>query len=311
LGIRSRITTWILDWLSQPLPHYERRVWNDPAALRRQIQKGDVLLVDGDTRVAQIIQYLSKSSWSHAALYIGDELVRRGGAAADEAIAAFGEDDARHLMVEALPEGVGLAPVTKYIDYNIRLVRPHRLRPEHRAQIIDDAIGSVGLSYDVRNILDLARYLIPVKVVPDRFRRTALHFGSREATEVICSSLLGRLFHRVRFPILPVIDHPEGFDAPIASGRKGGLLRRIFGYESSTYTGLFRMRHPTLLMPRDFDLSPYFEVIKFNVIAQGGFDYQKIRWAEIDDAPLPRAADRIAVDVPATADPGPAKDEVA
>ena len=181
VGIRSRITSWILEWLSQPLPHYERRVWNDPSALRRHIRKGDVLLVDGDTRVAQIIQYLTKSSWSHATLYIGDELVRRGGAAAEQAIARFGEEDARHLMVEALPEGVELAPVTKYIDYNIRLVRPHRLRPEDLKQILDDSIGALGLAYDVQNILDLARYLIPVKIVPDRFRRTALHFGSKEA----------------------------------------------------------------------------------------------------------------------------------
>ncbi len=297
MGIRSRLTGWILDWLSQPMPHYERRVWNDPSALRRHIHPGDILLVDGDTRVAQIIQYLTKSSWSHAALYIGDEIVRRGGPAADAAIAAFGADDARRLMVEALPEGVELAPVTKYIDYNIRLVRPHRLRPDDLKQILDDAIGALGLSYDVQNILDLARYLIPVRVVPDRFRRTALHFGSKEATEVICSSLLGRIFHHVRFPILPAVDHPEGFDAPSPAQKRGGLLRRVFGYESNAYTGLFRMRHPTLLTPRDFDLSPYFEVVKFNVIENGGFDYQKIQWAEVDDAPVPRFAERAAIEV--------------
>ena len=268
-------------------------MWNDPAALHRHIHKGDVLLVDGDTRVAQIIQYLSKSSWSHAALYIGDELVRRGGPEAEEAIAHFGEEDARHLLVEALPDGVVVSPVTKYVDYNIRLVRPHRLRPEHLKLILDDAIGSLGLAYDVRNILDLARYLIPVKIVPDRFRETALHFGSSNATEVICSSLLGRIFHHVRFPILPVVDHPEGFDAP-ASGGKLGVLRKIFGYDSTNYTGIFRMRHPTLLMPRDFDLSPYFEIVKFNVIAAGGFDYQRIQWADVEDEPVPRGADRIA-----------------
>jgi hypothetical protein len=273
------------------MPHYERRVWNDPRSLERHVRKADILLVDGDTRVAQIIQYLTKSCWSHAALYIGDELVRRGGPAAEAAIAAYGEEGARHLMIEALPDGVVATPITKYVDYNIRLVRPHRLRPDHEKQILADAIGSLGLAYDVENILDLARYLIPVKVVPERLRRTALHFGSSEATEVICSSLLGRIFHRVRFPILPAIDHPEGFDAPSPS-RRSGILRRIFGYESSTYTGFFRMRHPTLLTPRDFDLSPYFEIVKFNVIADGGFDYQKIQWSEVDDDPVPRGEER-------------------
>jgi hypothetical protein len=51
------------------------------------------------------------------------------------------------------------------------------------------------------------------------------------------------------------------------------------------------MRHPNLLTPRDFDLSPYFEVVKFNVIADGHFDYQRIRWA--DDGPEERAGDLV------------------
>jgi hypothetical protein len=96
----------------------------------------------------------------------------------------------------------------------------------------------------------------------------------------MCSSLLGKLFAKVRFPILPTI---EGRDA--RSEEPPTLLSRIFGYESEGYTGIFRMRHPTLLTPRDFDLSPYFETIKFNVIADGRFDYQRIQWAEQELAP--------------------------
>jgi hypothetical protein len=166
----------------------------------------------------------------------------------------------------------------------VRLVRPHRLRGEDLHVILDEAVAAIGWRYDMRNVVDLARYLIPVKVVPDRFRRTALHFGSGGATEVICSSLLGRLFQQVRFPILPHIEFPEGFDAP-RPPRRGGVLRRIFGHESERFTGLFHMRHPTLLTPRDFDLSPYFEIIKFNAIADGRFDYQRIRWARVEEPP--------------------------
>ena len=54
------------------------------------------------------------------------------------------------------------------------------------------------------------------------------------------------------------------------------------------------MRHPTLLTPRDFDLSPYFEIIKFNVIVDGNFDYTRIQWAKDEpEAPeeAPAAAD--------------------
>lgn len=284
MDIRRWITQRIIAFLTEPLEHYERRSWNDPAALRRHIRKGDILLVDGDNRVSTIIKYLTQSSWSHAALYLGDELVRRGDKSAEQARAQFGATGAEELLLEALPDGVVASPLSKYIDYNVRVVRPHRLRPEHLKVILDDAVGALGWRYDLRNVLDLARYLIPVRVIPDRFRRTALHFGSGTPTEVICSSLLGRLFHSVRFPVLPAVEFPKGFDAAVQPiGSRYRLLRRVFGHEARSYTGMFRMRHPSLLTPRDFDLSPYFEVVKFNVIADGGFDYQRIHWVETDE----------------------------
>ena len=279
MDCRRWITEKIVEFLTEPLPHYERRGWNNPHALQRHVRKGDVLLVEGDSRVAAIIKYLTQSSWSHAALYVGDELLQRGGMA--ERIARRFGDEADRIVVEALPEGVVASPISKYIDFNARLVRPHKLRAEDLETLIDDAVRSIGWRYDLRNVLDLARYLVPVRIVPDRFRRTALHFGSGAATEVICSSLLGQLFHRVRFPILPHVEFPDGFDAP-RPARRRGILRRVFGYESARYTGIFHMRHPTLLTPRDFDLSPYFEIVKFNVISDGGFDYTRIHWAQED-----------------------------
>jgi hypothetical protein len=277
VDLRGWITDRILEFLTEPLPHYEQRGWNNPEALRRHVRKGDVLLVDGDNRVSLIIKYLTQSSWSHAAIYIGDELLRRGGRQAEAARRAFGEE-AAWLLVEALPEGVVASPLSKYIDFNIRLLRPHRLRPDHLKTILEDAVAAIGWRYDLRNVIDLARYLIPVRLVPYRFRRTALHFGSGAPTEVICSSLIAMLFHKVRFPVLPREDVPG--EIPASAPRRGSVLSRVFGYESHHFTGLFRMRHPSLLTPRDFDLSPYFEIIKFNVIAEGGFDYQHIHWVE-------------------------------
>jgi hypothetical protein len=280
VDVRGWITRKIIDYLTEPLPHYQRFVWNDPQALLRHIRKGDVLLVDGDNRVSQIIKYLTQSCWSHAALFVGDELLRRGGVSADRAREAFGED-AEELLVEALPHGVIASPLSKYVDYNIRIARPHRLQPDHLKLILEDALAAIGWRYDLRNVFDLARYLVPVHLVPNTLRRTALHFGSGQPTEVICSSLLGRLFAKVRFPILPQVEYPDAFDA--ADPARPNLLRRIFGFDSEGFTGIFRMRHPTLLTPRDFDLSPYFEIVKFNVVADGRFDYQRIQWAEQEE----------------------------
>ena len=47
--------------------------------------------------------------------------------------------------------------------------------------------------------------------------------------------------------------------------------------------GVLKMVSPTLVTPRDFDLSPYFEIVKFNIIENMRFDYHKILWA--DDTP--------------------------
>jgi hypothetical protein len=291
VSLRRWLNERLLTFLTEPLPRYQQRGWNDLAALRRHVRKGDVLLVAGDNRISAIIRYLTQSSWSHAALYVGDELLRRGGARAEEVRRRFGEE-AEDLLVEALPEGVVTSPLSKYVDFNIRLVRAHGLLREDRDRILREALDALGWRYDLRNVLDLARYLLPVTLVPARFRRTALHFGSGAPTEVICSSLIGQLFQRVRFPILPP-DRMEGsFDAP-AKPARGRLLRRIFGHEGPSYTGLFQMRHPTLLTPADFDLSPYFEIVKFNVIADGGFDYRRIRWQPEAAEPTPAAAPRL------------------
>jgi hypothetical protein len=276
--MRAWLTRVLLDWLSEPIPAYEQRVWNDPHALRRSIRKGDVLLVEGDNRISVVIKYLTQSSWSHSALYLGDELLRRGGERARQAREEFGAD-AEQLVLEAVPRGVIVSPLAKYIDYNIRIARPHRLRADHLRIILDDAIASLGWRYDLRNVLDLLRYLLPAKLVPHRFRLAAFDFGGGDSREVICSSLLGRLFQKVGFPVLPDVEFPAG-DAP--DGRRG-LLSRVLGHENERAGGLFRMRHPTLLTPRDFDLSPYFEIVKFNAIDQGAFDYERIRWADGED----------------------------
>jgi hypothetical protein len=277
LGFRRWLVQWMIDYLTRPLPSYERRGHNDLRALKAHARKGDVILVEGDQRVSAIIRYLTQSSWSHSALYVGDELTARGGELAAFAHDRFGPE-ASHLLVEALPEGVVASPLIKYVDFNVRICRPHGLRPSHLRQIMDEAMASIGWRYDLRNAFDLARYLIPVSLVPNRWRSTALHFGSGEPTEVMCSSLIARLFQRVRFPVLPTLTFPQGESPP--RPHRGRLARRIFGEPSEAFTGIFRMRHPKLVTPRDFDLSPYFDIIKFNHLAEGDFDYSRMRWAE-------------------------------
>jgi hypothetical protein len=281
------LTDRLTRYMSEPVSHYDLRDRNDLDQLKSTIRKGDVLLVDGDQRVSSVIKYLTRSTWSHAVLYIGDELLRRDGDLKERTRETFG-DSAEHLIVEALFDGVVASPLEKYIDYNVRLCRPNRLRSDHLKIVLDDAVAAIGWRYDLRNILDLAVHLIFVSLLPGRHREEVLRFGSGASSQVICTSLLGQLFHKVGFPVLPTVTYPEGpgvQEAPIERRRWSLLPRR----RRRRQLGLYRRRHPTLLAPRDFDLSPYFQIVKFNLIPDSKFDYSRIEWVP-EDEPENKAA---------------------
>jgi hypothetical protein len=279
----ERMSDWAITLLTKPVSSYSLQIPNDIAALKRHIRKGDVILVEGNERVSECIKYLTQSSWSHSALYVGDEPIRRNPELKAPLVAQYGEE-ANSLVVEAIVEaGVVLSPLSKYRDFNLRVCRPFNLSAADLADVMDEAIRSVGDTYDLRNVIDLARYFLPVSLVPARFRRQALQFGSGEPTRVICSSVIASSFHRVKFPIVPNYEQlpPEALAAPpprrklwpIGSKQTTGALQY----------GALRLVSQTLVTPRDFDLSPYFEIIKFNIIENMRFDYHKILWA--DDAP--------------------------
>jgi Permuted papain-like amidase enzyme, YaeF/YiiX, C92 family len=278
----DRMSDWAVGMLTKPLKSYALHIPNDIAALKRHVRKGDVILVEGNERVSECIKYLTQSSWSHSMLYVGDEPIRRNPEMKAPLVAQFGEE-ANFLVVEAIVEaGVVLSPLSKYRDFNIRVCRPFNLSAADLAEVMDEAIRSVGDTYDLRNVIDLARYFLPVSLVPARFRRQALQFGSGEPTRVICSSVIASSFHRVKFPIVPNYEQlpPETIPPEPPKRRLWPIGNRTTG---ALQYGALRLVSPTLVTPRDFDLSPYFEIIKFNIIENMRFDYHKILWA--DDAP--------------------------
>jgi hypothetical protein len=265
--------------LTKPLLHYSLNFPNDLVALRRYIRKGDVVLVEGNERISECIKYLTQSSWSHSALFVGDEPLRRNPMLREAFKQQYGED-AEFLMVEALVEsGVVLSPLGKYADFNLRVCRPYRLSASDLREVLDEALSHVGDVYDIKNVVDLARYFMPLKLVPRRLRHHALHFGSGEPTRVICSSLIAGCFERVGFPVIPrFAELPARPDAE-------GWWRLHLGARASRYGVMMRVSS-SLVTPRDFDVSPYFDIIKFNVIENFRFDYHRIPWAEDQPDPL-------------------------
>ena len=277
--ILRRVTAFAVSLLTKPVARYQLTIPNDLARLRRNIRKGDVILVEGNERISECIKYLTQSSWSHSCLYVGDEALKRDPKMRDELIAKYG-DEANYLVVEALVEGgVVLTPLSKYREFNIRICRPYGLSAADQREVVQRALDNVGHRYDLRNIFDLARYFLPVSLVPARLRRQALHFGSGDPTRVICSSMIAECFSHVRFPVLPRYEpFPPGFEPAKASS----WIRR-FSRRTASFPGLLRMVSPTLITPRDFDLSPYFQIIKFNVLEDSRFDYRNLLWIEEPD----------------------------
>jgi hypothetical protein len=191
--------------LTKPLKRYTLVYPNDLAELKRQIRKGDVILVEGNERISQVIKYLTQSSWSHSALYVGDEAIKGDPELRLKLAQEYGEE-ANYMVVEALVEsGVVLTPLERYRDFNVRICRPYGLSEADLRIVMEEALAHVGRQYDLRNAFDLARYFLPVSLVPARFRRTALRFGSGDPTRAICSSMIAECFDRVRFPIVPKI----------------------------------------------------------------------------------------------------------
>jgi hypothetical protein len=283
--VGNRLVSAIVKVLTKPSQKGATWPYNDLESLKRHIRKGDVLLVEGNQRVSEVIKYLTQSIWSHAALYIGDELLREEHGCSAMVLRQFGEE-AKHLIVEALlDEGVVASPLSKYIDSTIRVCRPHGLKPDALRIILGTVIGHLGDQYDTKHILDLARYFFPVNLIPRRFRKAALHLGSSIPTQVICSSLLADAFQKVRFPILP--EPVSGESRP--NSRRLSFREAIFGQGSANGGAVLRMPHPTFITARDFDLSPYFETINFNLIEAKRFSDRCLSWVDDQCSTLPQS----------------------
>ncbi len=238
----------IIRYLEKPILNYRSYQFIPLAELEDCLQPGDILLVDGNQRVSSAIKYLTQSTWSHAAYFVGREAGLKD---------KFGHPAA---LVEAdLSEGVIASSLTKYLGYNTRICRPSLITEEDCAAVSEFIIDSLGQSYDVKNVIDLARYLLPQPPVPERWRRRLIALGSGEPTRAICSTLIARAFQTVRYPILPDITRENQRE-------------------------VMHIRHHSLFTPRDFDLSPYFDVIKPTI--QKRPDYKSFEWSQEELATL-------------------------
>jgi Permuted papain-like amidase enzyme, YaeF/YiiX, C92 family len=245
-----------LAWLGKHLARYlAHEVHIDSAAptthpdrLLATLQPGDVLLVEGHSRISTAIKFLTQSTWSHAAMYVGKHLQKT-------------DQNPGHCFVDAdTIEGVRSVGVEAFAGMSTRICRPVGLSDADRRELTSYVISRIGNQYDLRNVIDLARYLIPTPPVPLRMRRRMIALGSGDPTRAICSTLIAQAFQSIRYPILPITT-TQSADTPDCPMCVNEILS---------------IRHHSLFAPRDFDISPYFEVIKPTIAA--GFDFHALTW---------------------------------
>ncbi|MBF0446754.1 MAG: hypothetical protein HQL67_00990 [Magnetococcales bacterium] len=255
------MTDWIIDRLIQwlireeptpgvPLCNFSR--------LRKIIKPGDVVLIEGRSRSSQIIKIATQSPWSHAALALGP-LNRIHNPAIRTLIKKhYDGPEHRLLILEALMDrGVVVSDLQEsYGLHHLRICRPAGLSQADNESVLHFAANHLGATYDFKHLLDLARYLLPYHILPRHWGSRLYRLDKDKSQKTVCSSLLARAFMSVSFPIIP-------------------LLKR----DSSGELTLFR-RNFRIMTPRDFDVSPYFEIIKYPLLSANDVsDYRNLPWS--------------------------------
>ena len=140
-----------------------------------------------------------------------------------------------HSLIEVKAvEGCKYTDLNVYKRHNLRICRPVYLDNKKRITLINHLKKKIGSKYDLRNIFDLIRYAYPNPPVPKKFRRNLIGIGAGDPTKAICSSLIAEAFKEIDHPVLPFKD------------KSNSLV----------------LRHPTYCLPKDFDISPFFQIIK-------------------------------------------------
>ena len=244
--LKLRLGKWLANYLSQPIPNYKPFATYEIPVLEKLLKPGDILLVEGNTRISTAIKYLTQSTWSHAAFYAGESTGRMTESA-----------EACPLIEAELKDGVITTPLSKYRHFNIRICRPVGLNDQEREQLVQFMVDRIGLQYDLKHIFDMLRYFFPTPPIPVRWRRKMISLGSGDPSRAICSSLIAESFQSIHYPILPTIEKKT----------------EVADYYYSVKM-IYHIRHHSLFTPRDFDVSPFFRIVKPTI--EHGFDFRAI-----------------------------------
>lgn len=239
MNLMDKFFNFFFQWLNKEVEPPHAIPLSDFNKLRHELQPCDVLLIEGRHRISEMIKVITRSSWSHAALYIGrlDDIEDKN--IQKKIIKFYSEDPSEQLIFESLiGEGALISPLEKYEKEHIRICRPRNISYQDEQKIVNYLIKNLGIEYDFRLVFDLGRFLMPWPLLPRKWHSTLFNYKAGMRTKESCSSLLSEAFQSVNFPILPLI-------------KADGKILKLY------------KNNPRLYTPRDFDYSPYFDIIKY------------------------------------------------
>jgi Permuted papain-like amidase enzyme, YaeF/YiiX, C92 family len=173
-------------YLAQPIKHSITDPSADPQSLAAVLHRGDVLLTQGNSRFAAVINCLTRSPWSHVSMYVGPLDDRPDPLCVVEADIAAGVRSIRLSELNAL---------------QVRVLRPIGLTDTDRARLAHWVVGQIGSEYDLAHAWRLLRNILRL-LLPDRFR-SAPGTIARSAKRFICCSLVAHAFACVGHSGLP------------------------------------------------------------------------------------------------------------
>ena len=171
-------------YLAKPVKHASRSTTADLQSLSAILRCGDVLLTEGNTRMATLVKRITRSSWSHVSMYVGP----------------LEEGPNPRCIVEAdVAAGVRAVPLSEVSALRVRVLRPTGLHETDRRCLADWVVCRIGDGYDVAHAWALMRRFLPLPMA-SRFP-AAPSTMAQGATRFICSSLLAQAFELVGQPI--------------------------------------------------------------------------------------------------------------
>ena len=193
-SIGTRLLNALAVYLGRPARRHSPLESSDADGLAAFLVHGDVLLTDGDTRMAALVRRITRCPWAHVAMYVGP--LETG-------------TDPRCIVEADIAAGVRAVRLSELNGLRVRVLRHRGLDDLQRRRLTEWVVGRIGGQYDVAHAWALARYLLAPRWKPLPVEAT------QGATHFICSTLLAQAFLLAGSPV--VSDHnyatPRDFDS--------------------------------------------------------------------------------------------------